>query len=144
MDADLAGFRDAQVRLRAQLGRDVPFFKPTDTTYASGVALDPENGLPYDPSILPLASGFTSAAVRASVVMPGAAPTRDDVLMTAIGDIEAGEAALVVAADEYATNDLDVATKVELYGEEYEITQRNLDSIGDGPAHRAIIRVKKA
>lgn len=144
MDADLAGFRDAQVLLRAKLGRDVPFFTPSATTYPPGTALDPESGQPYDPTILPTASGFASAAVRATVVMPGATPIRDDVVMNALGEIEVGEAALVVGAEEYDTNNLEAATKVELYGEEYEITQQNLDSIGDGPPHRAILRVRKA
>jgi hypothetical protein len=142
IEPDLNGFRDAMVTLTEKLGADVPFFKPTATVWPSGVPLDPETGAPYDPTIEPQASGFASAAVRCSVVSRNAQALKDEALAAAIGEVEESEVVLVCSVADFDAH-VDGATKVLIYGEELEITQSDLDGIGQGPPHRAIVRARQ-
>lgn len=139
MKPDLDGFREASVKLRAELGRDVPFFTPTPTIWPEGTPLDPQTGTPYDPVIQPVASGYASASVRAIVVLPGANLRADDVIAAAIGEIEEGKAAIVVGRESWDDNNLEDATLVGIYDETWAIVQSDLDGIGPDPADRVII-----
>lgn len=146
VEPDVAGFANAQVFLREKLGRDVPFFTPTATVYPSGTAMDPETGRPYDPAILPEASGFTSAVVRCSVVNRPMGLSRrgldDDTRQTAAGILESREANLIVTPADYEDNNLDLATRVRLFDEEYEILQAEQDAVGPGAVQRYIVYLK--
>lgn len=139
VDPNLEGFREAQVTLRQKFGEDVPFFTPSETEYPEGTPLDPESGLPYDPTILPLASGFASAVVRASVVFRPIQGTRDSTRTTPIGDIEEGSVVVMVSPQDFEEEDLDEATEMEIHGERYRIKQTEYDQLGDGPPHRVIV-----
>lgn len=143
MEPDLDGFREASVNLRAALGRDVPFFTPTPTTWPPGTPLDPQTGTPYDPVIQPLASGFASASVRAIVVLPGANLRADEVISAAIGEIEEGKAVVVVGRKSWDDNNLEDATLVGIYDETWEIVQSDLDGIGPDAADRVIIHAQQ-
>lgn len=139
VDPDLPGFREAQVLLRQKFGEDVPFFTPTETKYPSGTPLDPESGLPYDPTVLPEASGFASASVRASVVFRPIQGLGDSAKTTPIGDIEEGRVVVMVSPEDFEEEDLEDATELEVHGERYRIKQTEYDQLGDGPAHRVIV-----
>lgn len=140
--ADLAGFRDAQVRLRQQFGEPVPFFTPQPATYASGVVMDPESGVPMDPTIPALSSGFASAVVTASVVARPLGLSRRgveyDVAQTAFGNLEEGTIVLIVGYDEWEAANLDAATEVEVHDERYEIEQTEQDQLGPGEPERML------
>lgn len=139
VEPDLEGFRDAQVLLREKFGEDVPFFTPTPTTYPPGTPVDPETGLPYDPTILPEASGFASAVVRASVVFRPIRGLSDDTRTTPIGNIEEGEVVVMVGPEDFEEEELDEATEMEVHGERYRIKQTETDQLGDGKPHRVVV-----
>jgi hypothetical protein len=67
---NLAGFRDAQVRLNAAMGNDVSFrFAASGFTYPPGTPIDPETGKAMDPFVEPLTEiDFPTASARATVV----------------------------------------------------------------------------
>jgi hypothetical protein len=50
---DLAGFVDAQHRLRDVMGVDAVFIHTGARTYAAGVPMNPRTGRPYDPFTAP-------------------------------------------------------------------------------------------
>lgn len=146
MDPDLAGYREAQVRLIAKLGSDVEFFTPTDVIWPPGTILDPETQQPYDPETEPQSSGFSSASVRCGLAIRPIGLSRrgvaDDDLTTAIGRIEEGEGVLIVPIEDYDANRLDEATRATVYGEPYEITQTDGDGLA-GQIHRKLVWIRQ-
>lgn len=134
---DLPGFRDATIRMRAEMGTDVAFFAPQAETYPAGTPLDPETGKPFDPVIQATASGFTSAAVRAGLyTKPVPSSREDDAIANAVGWFEAGNIVLDVDI-----NDEDLiadATEVEVRGERYAIADSDRDGVGD-VEHRVLV-----
>lgn len=147
MKPDLEGFRGAQAKLRAEFGEDIPFFAPTGTTYPPGTPLDPESGEPYDPTILPTASGFASASVRCNVVSRPLGLSRrgidTDAQITAIGNLEEGQVVLITGYEDYHDDslaiDLDDATECIVHGERYVLGMRDEDQLGDGDPARVLI-----
>lgn len=141
-EPDLAGFRDASATLRLKFGQDVPFFTPLPTTYPMGTSLDPETGEPFDPTVVPTASGFASAAVRVGVVFRPMGLSRrgidDDVQSTGVGTFEKGTVVLVADPDEYDAQLAD-ATECVVHEERYAITQIEHDRMGEGPFHRVLM-----
>lgn len=140
---DLEGYVDAQERLRAKLGRDVPFFTPTPTVWPSNVPLDAE-GVPLDPSVQPLSSGFASASVRCSVASHPvggglAAPASD----TPIGIKDFSNLVLSMSKSDYDTYAIAQAVEAELFDRRYKIEAREPDQIGPGEAQRVLIFVEK-
>lgn len=67
---DLAGFREAQVRLVAALGNDCTFYFPASASvWPASTAIDPETNRPLDPMVEPLAMvGPAPVEIRATVV----------------------------------------------------------------------------
>lgn len=144
MEPDLDGFRDASVRLRAAMGRPLWYLTPTPTTWPEGTALDPESGQPYDPTIVPLASGFSSASAQTLVVLPGATDRVAKEVEAAIGRIEVGDAALVLAAKDWDALDLEDATGVVIYDDTWELADARFDSVGGaGDADRVIVHARQ-
>lgn len=145
-EPDLAGYREAQLTLVAKLGADVPFFTPTATTYPAGTKMDPETGQPFDPTILPTASGFASAAVRCGVAIRPVGLSRrgisDDTRLAALGLITEGEGILIVPTADFEANDLDAATECEVHGDRWEITQRTPDGIAN-VEHRRLVYIRQ-
>lgn len=142
-EPDLAGFREAQLTLIAKVGADVPFFTPIATTWPVGTKMDPESDTPYDPTILPLASGFSSAAVRCGVALrPVPRTLEDQTVQNALGFLEEGHGVLIVPSTDYDTHDLDAALQVEVHGDRWEITQRTPDGIANVD-HRRLVYIKQ-
>lgn len=141
---DTNGFIDAMKRMRVAMGTQVPFYKTTTPTYPLGTALDPESGKPHDPTIAASGGANTSSVTLTVGVYRGRVPAgrEDDTVETAIGRLEEGEALLDVDVDEYDDNALDDATEVEVFGERYEIFDRDRDQV-DGIEHRVLAWVRK-
>jgi len=141
---DLDGFRGASVRLRADMGRDLLYLTPTETTWPSGAVIDPQSGVPYDPTLVPLASGFSSASVNTLVVLPGATDKAAKEIEAAIGRIEEGGAALVIGREDWDENALEAATLVVIYDDEWELADARFDSVGgNDPADRVILHARQ-
>lgn len=139
-EPDLAGYREAQIRMIAKTGTTVEFFLPSAVVWPEDAILDPETGKPYDPAVLPLSSGFASASAKCGVaVRPG---RREEATVTAIGVFEDGEGALLVPLADYEAEGLDDATECLLFSERYDIGSRDQDGIGD-EAHRMILRIRQ-
>lgn len=144
MEPDLDGFRDASVRLRGAMGRPLWYMTPTPTTWPEGTALDPQTGRPYDPTVVPLASGFSSASAQTLVVLPGATDRVAKEVEAAIGRIEEGGAALVVGAEDWKNLSLEDATGVRIYDDTWELADARFDSVGgDGDADRVIVHARQ-
>lgn len=98
---DPEALREAQRRLRDQLGVDAVFLIAGDVTWPPDTPLDPETGKPYDPFLEPETTGEAlEITVRCSFVHrpldsadPAASP---------IGAIDRGTAALILEPTEYA------------------------------------------
>jgi hypothetical protein len=127
IDPDLTGFVDAQRRLRDKLGRRVTFFTPTASEYALDVALDPETQRPFDPTIEPVASGYASAVVQASVVKRPFS-IRDRPSVDARGIEEGGNEGLIVDIGELPA--VEDASHYELDGERWKVVAVTIDGIG--------------
>lgn len=82
-DPDIGGFAAAQRRLRQKLGRSVKFYIPTKPVYDPSLdpgVFDPDTGLPFDPTVQPIASGYIVASAQASVAFAPLSTLRRDEL----------------------------------------------------------------
>lgn len=62
---DLTAFREAQAKLRQDMGTDVDFQVPVPPQWPPGTRINPETGRPYDPTIDPLpGTGGTTATTK--------------------------------------------------------------------------------
>lgn len=140
---DLAGFVNAMVRMRGELGGDVPFFTEFEYGYPPGTPLNPETGEPFDPTVPELGAGGASASVHVGVYMrPIQGGFTDLVKTTPLGLVDVDNALLDVSPADYEANDLAEASEVELFGERYEITDRDIRGLLDDP-HRILLYVRK-
>lgn len=130
--ADVQGFRDAQRRLRDQLGRVVKFYTPEPSKYDPALpsgAFDPETGNPYDPTIKPLSSGYVVASAKCSVAFaPLSTIRRDEVQEDADGIRSRLNKDVILDAEDAWT--ASGATMFELDGHFWRIVNRQFDGIG--------------
>lgn len=137
---DFQGFEDAQIRLRAKFGRTVEFFAPMAESYPPGTKLDPERGRPYDPTIKPLSSGFSSAAVNCNVVdrpVVGRtlAAAREQ---SALGSMpDADKIAIVSVEDAPLASG---ATRARYLGEHFKVMDFRIDSLGPVERYLAFLQ----
>lgn len=126
---DIAGFREAQARLRQKMGQDVAFSIPETPQWAPGVQLDPETGRPYDPTIEPTAGGgFTTVTHRVSVIFrPIRGRLQDETEATAMGIVSDDTAALLMDPADYPS--VESAVKFDLNGTDYKITEAVPDGL---------------
>jgi hypothetical protein len=97
---DIAGFRDAQQRLRQEFGVDAVFFVPGDSSWPADTPLDPETGKPYDPFLEPEVPGVAQQiTVHCSFVHRPLVDVDPDA--TPLGAADQGSAALIVPLDRY-------------------------------------------
>jgi hypothetical protein len=124
---DIAGFLDAQRRLISATGSDVAFIMVAPKTYAADVALDPETGEPYDPTVVPTSGGDeTRLTITAGVVLNAVQPN-DPVLATPSGERRTEDCALLVPSDLHLL--VDDAVAFELNGIRYKLTEWLPDSL---------------
>lgn len=139
---DFEGFADAQVRLRQQFGQDVIFYSGGSASYASGVSLN-DDGVPFDPSIKPIASGKTATTVRVSLVNRPMGLSRRGIDNTverqAIGWLEAGGIVAIVDAEDWHL--LADAEEAQWADEYYAIRQSDHDFLG--PVDRYLLYMEQ-
>lgn len=123
---DLAGFADAQHRLREGFGEPVIFLHPAVETWPPGTQLDPETDRPYDPMIDPVTSARASAAVTCDVATRPF--TGDDVEFAALGEYEREHQML--ACDASYASAASGATDYQVRGGLYSVTSQRYDGIG--------------
>lgn len=126
---DLAGFKDAQVRLASYIGSDVDFyFAPSAATWGASAYIDPQTNLPLDPLI----------AAQSEIILPTvtakAVVVRNDTSAVQGGD----EARLGIWADgvlwlRLPNGEFDPsimrATYCGVFSEKYRIMRRYYDAI---------------
>lgn len=125
---NIDGFVAAQNRLREKLGMDVTVYAPIAPTYPPGTILDPDSGLPYDPSIEPLGSGFVSDTLRASVLNKHLRP-EDETETNAAGIFQATSVVLNIAVDDWPR--ASAATEFEVLERRYVIRDAYPDGLGN-------------
>lgn len=130
---DWSGFENAQIRLRAAFGNDVEFFMPTPTTYASGVALDPETGRPYDPTIRPIASGWASGIVHGDIVDRPMGLSQGGVedqrrAGTPLGSMPTKQKVVIIGSADVGI--ASAATRARYLDEEFEVVDFREDKLG--------------
>lgn len=125
---DLAGFAEAQHRLREVIGIDAVFIHQGSKTWAADVQLNPRTGEPYDPFATP----DTEDAERRETVRCGVWSR-----LARAGQTDAAPIGRMADADLILTFDLaDLprvkgADRVEAQDEEWELRSTEADSIGD-------------
>lgn len=122
---DIAGFADAQERLRSHFGELVVFLRPPELTFPDGTALDPETGQPYDPMIEATEVAQSSGGVKCTIAFKG---RDEDIEWSALGFTEAEDALLI--CDIAAASAASGARSAVFRGEEYLVTAQRPDGVG--------------
>ena len=140
-DLDIEGYAEAQELLRAKFGREVPFFTQTPTVWPEGVPKDAQ-GVPLDPSVAPLASGFASGSVNCNVATKTAtgdlvAPVIDG----PIGTVDHRSLVLIMDFADYAS--VEDATEAEVFGSRYRVEDAQPDQVGGADPQRYLVFVEK-
>lgn len=124
MKPDIAGFAEAQHRLRQELGIDVTFGIPVAPVWPDGTPLDPETGRPYDPTVDPASGGGTTAVTkRVALVFR---PIRVNVEDPLDGDVRSGlrrDESIALAIDTADYLDVRNATEVAVGDIDYKVTE---------------------
>lgn len=132
---DLAGFADAQERLRGGFGELVTFRSAPSETYPPGTPLDPETGKPYDVTIVPTASGASEWIVRCDVAFRAInrAGIGGDSNPTPVGLFE--ESHVLLIANSAAASAAASAVEFSVRGDTFKITSRKFDGVGAVQRH---------
>jgi hypothetical protein len=129
---NVAGWMEAQDRLRRMLGTTVEFLIPPTLTaedYPPGTSLDPETGFPFDPTVeIVSQEAAERIEVVASVVhRPIDTDVRDAALDMPVGLVPSSNAALIISLED--RDRTEGATEVEIWGERYRITEWRRDGL---------------
>lgn len=127
--ADLAGFADAQRRLRQQFGETCVFLQPPILTYPGGTPIDPDTAMPYDPVTQPTASAQASAAVNCNVVFVAMGRTSEDADREGAAGF-ADRTRIMLIADLADRALCEGAVTVLLREHAYQVTSEKADGIG--------------
>jgi len=122
-EPNLAGFRNAQVRLVEYMGDDITFMFPASAVvYTPGTAIDPQTGRALDPSVQPLAqTAIAPIVTRAMVVRSGLSPSQAGEA-DKLGVVATGDLWLRIPQGTYDTTILNAAA-MSVFGETYLITR---------------------
>lgn len=129
VEPDITGFREAQSKLRTLLGQDIVFHVQAEKVWGPDVAIDPEQGEPYDPTSVPESGGeITDVTVRASVVFrPLARTPEDEVTTSPVGLMGTQVVALDIAPADYLA--IEDAIEFILNGRTFHITDITPDGL---------------
>lgn len=126
---DLAGFTEAQQRLRGGFGEDVTFFQAAVLTYPPDTPIDPETGEPYDPTVEPVDENQPSATVTCTVAFITQANRDQLEFKTSALGIEERTHVLAIA-DIAAEPQITGAIEFDWRGDRYKIEAQKPDGIG--------------
>jgi hypothetical protein len=128
--ADLAGFRDAQRRLRNEFAEEVTFLLPEQFEYPAGTPIDPETGEPYDPTVVPTVASAASAVVRCNVAFNTRNRSDEQQIQSgALGVFEQTHVMLI--ADIAAASAIAPAVEFDVRDARYKIEAQKPDGIGE-------------
>lgn len=120
---DLAGFREAQSRLRHLMGVVATFRVPVAPVWPAGTPLDPQTQRPYDPTVTPASGGgFTMVQKTVALVFR---PIKVNVEDPVGGDTSGGirhRESIAMTLDVADYPDVQNASRVNLDGTEYKVT----------------------
>jgi hypothetical protein len=101
---DIAGFDQAQRRLRAALGVEATFHVPGVPTWPEGTALDPETGRPVDSFVRPVSTTAVDVTLKCSFVTRPLSrllqPEREE---APLGWVGSDSAALIMSPEDHAS-----------------------------------------
>lgn len=123
---DLAGYAGAQAAHRQRMGVDVVFLQGVSVTFPPGTPMDPETGLPYDPTLVPTASAQASAVVRCNVARSAVRNARDGLVRSSamgFGDAEQ----ITCIADLSASAAIDGAVEFLVNSARFKVVAMNVD-----------------
>jgi hypothetical protein len=123
---DLAGFTEAQRRLRGGFGETVTFYKAEVSSYPPGTPIDPETGEPYDPTVEPDSTTQDNAAVKATVAFRSLSDDQEDT--SALGQVERTH--VLVIADIADRPQIDGAIEFVWHADRYKVQAQKPDGIG--------------
>lgn len=128
---NIAGFADAQHRLREAFGEPIDFVLPTSSvTFPPGTAIDPETGEPYDPTIHPTSSAAVTASALCNVVFHAIGR------MQLVGEQKSGPLGyedqnhVLLIADYAASGAIHSAEEFRCRDEMFKVTAMKHDGIG--------------
>ena len=132
---DLAGFADAQERLRGGFGEVVTFRSEEVAAYPPGTPLDPETGRPYDVTIVPTASAASAWTARANVTFRAInrAGIGGDANPLAAGLMDESHVMLICSSA--AASAAASAVEFDVRGDTYKITSTKFDGVGAVQRH---------
>lgn len=119
---ELAGFVDAQQRLRDHLGAEIIFYDEPVVTFPPGTPIDPETGVPFDPTVAGSAAAQASAAAQCSVAW---GVQGKQILQSAAGVDDVTQVVLITASANAAP--LASASEFDWNSERYAITAQKPD-----------------
>lgn len=123
--ADLAGFADAQSRLRNEFAEEVTFLYREEFAYPPGTPLDPETGEPYDPTVEPISASAASAVVGCNVAFSA----RGDEAQEGAGGLFE-QTHVMLIADIAAASAIAPAIEFDVRDARYKIEAQKPDGIG--------------
>ncbi len=128
---NIQGFIEAQNTLRQEFGVDVVFDIPVAPVYAPTVPIDPETGLPYDPTVVPTSGGGTTQVTILGLLVRQALPTneQDEVTWSQSGVRRTDMAVLSIDPVDRPT--IEGATSFTVQGIPYSVTDMTPDGIVD-------------
>lgn len=129
---NIAGFVDAQVRLRTAFAEEVTFVWAPADTWPDGTVLDPETGKPMDPLVQPSSSTPHTLTVQANVAYRTVG-TNGQSAETAVGTFEEGDILVIQAS--VAGTATEGAVEFIARGERWRVTRTVLDGIGGVQRH---------
>lgn len=124
---DLAGFADAQERLRNAFGEECQFLQKASVTFGVDVAIDPETNLPFDPFEAPSSSGQASASGLCTVAFRARGLDNKDEASPA--GWMAGAHVLLISSSGLLPM-VSGAVTVEVRDARYKVISMKLDGIG--------------
>jgi hypothetical protein len=141
---DTDGFRDAQRRLRQELGAAATFYMRSPATWAPDEPIDPDTGRPFDPFAEPASGGEDREVVKlvsyvARPLTSGRALGGDSAAAP-IGNVDMTTAAVIVDVDDYP--EVKDAHRVKVADTVYDVEMWRFDTLG--PVERTIAYLEKA
>lgn len=137
---DLAGFRAAMERLNEEFGALAVFRippDPADVEWPEDAGIDPETGLPFDPTVEPVDDSGDVDEVTARVEVVHRTSQGDQTTLGALGWVEEASLALILLPATKAA--VEGATEVVVFNERQRILSFRPDGIQPDVVDRWIV-----